>query len=504
MGNIVVDNTIEFLKDESTGELVGYKRKDGTERGIATTVTDPLTGEISFIQNGIVWQPKRTTPLRVATFGDSRADVGGNNAGCNITDQSTYTTTFALKVAHNIQPEKWMLPAYYQQAYLVANGGIGGETTANMVARDTAASSTTRRSISDVIATRPEVVILRGASINNFITAANSGNWSSLADTAISEHKTIINRFLAAGIFVIDEMDIGTDGTGATSLPHVLLALQKCNAAYKDYAATLPGKVAFLDLTGITTDSTGLMLSGMALTDGQGRHASIYAQSLIAKEEAKILASRFGVAMNTRYQGINAMKNATVTGLSMTDNSLFASFDPAAGGYGAPRGFTIGANGNGTRQNGRVEVIEGKNYYVVECAASATGSLLSTYCPIDTTNFTPAVGDIYAFEMDYVVGGVTNPSYTPAISALIGRFDFTTGGNTINLSNQTSQACPAMPVSGWFKGRIVTQPFVFPADTAALSAVEAYLSITVSEVTTWKLGICNPRLVKLGQPVTTI
>lgn len=46
MGNIVVDNTIEFLKDESTGELVGYKRKDGTERGIATTVTDPLTGGI--------------------------------------------------------------------------------------------------------------------------------------------------------------------------------------------------------------------------------------------------------------------------------------------------------------------------------------------------------------------------------------------------------------------------------------------------------------------------
>lgn len=57
MGNIVVDNTIEFLKDESTGELVGYKRKDGTERGIATTVTDPLTGGISYIANGTSYAP---------------------------------------------------------------------------------------------------------------------------------------------------------------------------------------------------------------------------------------------------------------------------------------------------------------------------------------------------------------------------------------------------------------------------------------------------------------
>lgn len=52
MGNIVVDNTIEFLKDESTGELVGYKRKDGTERGIATTVTDPFTGRIRNLPSG--------------------------------------------------------------------------------------------------------------------------------------------------------------------------------------------------------------------------------------------------------------------------------------------------------------------------------------------------------------------------------------------------------------------------------------------------------------------
>ena len=481
---------------------IGHPKASVENQAPVTFKTDPLTGGVSFLAgDDIAWQPKRTTPLRVATFGDSRADVGGNNAGANICDQQTYTTTFALKVAHNIQPEKWQLPAYYPQAYLVANGGIGGETTANMVARDTAAYSATRRSVSDVIATKPDVVLFRGASINNFITSANSGNWSTLADTAISEHKTIINRFLAAGVFVVDTMDIGTDGSGATSLPHVLLALQKCNAAYKEYAANLSGKMVFLDLTGITTDATGMMLPGMALADTLGRHANVFSQSLIAKEESREISARFGAASSTRYQGANSLKNATVVGLGMTDNSLFASYDAAAGGYGAPRGFTIGANGNGTRQNGRVEIIDGKNYYVVECLASAIGSQLSAYCPIDVSNFAPVAADIYAFEMDYVIGGVTIPSATPAISALVGRFGFTTAGNTINISNQAAYSLAAMPVAGYFKGRIVTQPFVFPGDTAALTAVEAYISVTVSDLTTWKLGICNPRLVKLGQPV---
>ena len=47
MANIV-DSTIEWLKDESTGVPVGFKKKDGTEGGLVTAETNPLTG-------GIVW-----------------------------------------------------------------------------------------------------------------------------------------------------------------------------------------------------------------------------------------------------------------------------------------------------------------------------------------------------------------------------------------------------------------------------------------------------------------
>lgn len=457
-----------------------------------------VTGGISLYAGGeLASMSKRNTPVRVATFGDSRADTSG------ICKQDVYTTTFAAKVSSNILPEKFQVHAYYPQAYLVANGGVGGQTTTNMVARDSAAYSTSRKAVTDIISLSPDVAILRAGSINDFLTAANAGNWSSLADTAIANHTLIINRFLAAGIFVIDEGEFGTDGTGATSLPHVLLAIQKVNAAYKAYAATLPTKIQYIDLTGITTDSTGLLLPNMALADATGRHASLYAQNLIGKEEARIFNAVFGASGKTRYQGVNAMKNAAVVTLNMPDNALFSSFNPSLGGYGAPNGYSIGANANGTRQNGKVEVIDGKSFYTIECNASAAGSLLAIYSPLDVANFAPAIGDIYAIEMDYVIAGVTNPSATPAISSLFGRFDFTIGANTININNQISQVAPAMPISGYFKSRIATVPFQFPADTAALASVEFLLSVTVSEITTWKLGVSNPRLVKLGQPVLT-
>ena len=42
MGNKIIDSIIEWLKDEDSGDGVGYKRKDGTERGIVTSETNHL------------------------------------------------------------------------------------------------------------------------------------------------------------------------------------------------------------------------------------------------------------------------------------------------------------------------------------------------------------------------------------------------------------------------------------------------------------------------------
>ena len=46
MGNKVIDGNIEWIKDADSGEVVGYKAADGTERYIPGVTFDPLTGGI--------------------------------------------------------------------------------------------------------------------------------------------------------------------------------------------------------------------------------------------------------------------------------------------------------------------------------------------------------------------------------------------------------------------------------------------------------------------------
>jgi lysophospholipase L1-like esterase len=70
--------------------------------------------------------------------------------------------------------DKFALPMLYPQALLVGNGGVSGDTTANMLLRDGNASSSSRKAITDILALRPDVVLLRGGSIND-LTGLTSG-----------------------------------------------------------------------------------------------------------------------------------------------------------------------------------------------------------------------------------------------------------------------------------------------------------------------------------------
>ena len=449
---------------------------------------DPITGRSIFSAGETSSEmPLRTTPLRVATFGDSTA-----NTNSTICAQDIYTTTFAAHVANSQSPERWQLPTFYPQAHLVANGGISGETTTNMLARETAAISATRKSISDVIDLRPDVVLLRAGSINN-VLSVTSGTLSSVVATCYAEHCQIINRFLDSGVIVIDEGIIGTDGTGATELAACLSAIQQLNTLFAAYAKTVPN-VYFKDWTGILHDGSGLFSSGIAQQDGLGRHAGLYAQSLIAREEAEIVSQVFGNCKGPRYQGPNVLKNAAVVAANLNNNSLFASYQPGGGFGGYPTGCSVGVS-QGVRQNGKVEVIDGKLYYTVENAATAANNYLNIYLPIDIANFVPAIGDIYGMEMDIIIGGVTN-STPPTLDQMIVKFDFTSAGQNIAISYQVASVS-ALPIAGYFKAHVTFPPFQFPLDTGVLTAVEAFVQAGTDEVVTWKLGVAMPRLVKI-------
>lgn len=68
MGDKIIDGSIEWIKDVDTGEVSGYKLKNGTERGIANVITNPLTGNITRIMPVTQAQYDALSPVDAETL----------------------------------------------------------------------------------------------------------------------------------------------------------------------------------------------------------------------------------------------------------------------------------------------------------------------------------------------------------------------------------------------------------------------------------------------------
>jgi len=485
------------LTNEAALISAGIARNDYVQDGVSPLYPpnrDYATAVVGAA--GVLKFNRRTTPLRVASFGDSTA-----NLGSSLTDISTATTTFAAKSYSSISLDKWQLPTFYPQAYIVANGGVSGETTTQMLARDTATVSTTRKSIADVLDTRPDVVLLRGGSTND-LTGVTSATLASVVATTYANHVKIINRFVSCGVFVVDEGIYAYSGTAATDPASTRLALLQLNSMFAAYAETLPGKVKFIDWTNILRDANGYFLPNVASGDGLGLHLSAYGQYLAAQQESAALNFAFGVSSTApRYPGANVLKNAAVVSANMNNNSLYAA--TTSPGYGTvPTGCAWNIS-NGTRQNAAVEAINGKFYATCECAASAANNFLTFFAPLDTANFVPAVGDVYGVEFDIYIAG-TGGALPPMLKTMSGSFNFTSGGNNIAITAGQIAYPTLIPNASGFFAKLTFPPFVFPADTSTLTVAELFFKVTTDDVVTWKMGVAHPRLVKLNQAVVML
>lgn len=423
----------------------------------------------------------RTFPVRVATFGDSTANL--NTA---FHDISVLSASGAA-----ISPEKSQIQNLYPQAYFVGNGGISGQTTTQMLARDASATGANRKAIGDIIDLRPDVVLLRGGSINN-ISGATAGTVDALVATCYAEHCTIIQRFLAAGLPVIDSGIYGYAGSG-TDPATVRSALMRLEALFDAYAAQYPGRVFRPSWTGVLRDGTGAFLPNVVLADGQGLHLSFYGQYLASQQEAAFIAQLFGASSGPRYRGPNLLRNAATA--ANGGNSLFAS--TSTGGLGTtPTGFTFGTAGaGGTRQNGKIETIDGRVWATMEFVPTATGGI-NIYMPLDAANWTTAAGDVWAPEFDFMFQPLSGSSIP--VSGMIARWWFNTGAAVNIDAMQISQPFTWPLASAWM-GRVLMQPTQFGASE---TAPELYIQISVADTTPIKIGVSAPRLVKMGTSST--
>lgn len=468
------------------GKLVGIIDHEEKERGIVLTDVNEVTGVIEFIVNGKKHRRVRRTPVLVATFGDSTASTGIPSG--NLSDARQIAVAFPASGATTVglnQTPRYLLQTLYPQAYAVADCGISGTTTASMVARDAGAYSTTRKAMKDCLDLGPDVVILRAGSPNDFSTVT-SGTWRAQADTTFANHKILVSRAVAGGAIVIDEGFYGYgDGSGATATDpaSVRLAVLYLNALYKAHAETLPGLVFFLDPqeAGIQ-EADGKFSAGVSY---DGVHLGTVGGYRIAQKEAEILTSVFGPSGGVRYPGANLIVNSM--------------FQDSASGLAT--GIQLPAGTNGAWSGQAIESIGGKIWQtaIFTPSAAAASGTMSIYSMINGFIVGATIDDVFGLEFDVLIQG---QGANPVPTLVYGQLDIAKTGNgriieysTVGYDNDTDT----------YTCHLVFQPIKLLDVTTILvngagGAGLLYKSDTLAPV---KVGISNPRLVKLNQAVLT-
>lgn len=442
-----------------------------------THVTRPGLTQILF---GAAEQRKRTTPLRIATFGDSTAMV----SSLSRTDVSAWDVAFRAgtnNTTHKI--ETALVLALYSQAYLVGDGGIGGQTAATMLARSGNSPSSTRKAIEDIIALSPDVVLLRGGSINDFvgfrapITQAN-------INSVVANHLLIISAFNSAGIYVID---CGIYGySGATNTSQVQAAILNFNS---QLAGRSGGLYKFIDIRGVTCDpTTGAYLRGIS---SDGAHLGNGGGFAVGKLEVAELVAKFGTPAGTRYVGANAVSNFNLTQFGLQ----------AYGTLGD--GWQLIANST-TRANANIETIGGITYQTCEFTPTADAGNGQVKAPFRLNGASPDIaisaGQIYGLEFDFIIAGLNWGA--PPAGSFLARMDIVEGTSRNNYTALLDGSNDAL--GGFVMGHAIFPPIAIPdfgGTQVNITASEFLLSFTLSTAndrTPFKLGLGNPRMVLLA------
>ncbi len=262
--------------------------------------------------------------LRVATFGDSTADAS------SLTAQDISLFQASLNGHQLIASRKYQLSFYYPAAYLVGNGGIGGETTAGMIHRDVEPVSIQRKSTEDIIALKPQVILFRGGSIND-LPNVNKNNRASIVNETYTHHITLLERFTTADLPVLDSgifgysfpkggMEVG--GYSKADPTQVRLALTELNNKFRTYAKT-HDKVYFVDPVGVVSDTKGKYFFTMT---EEGIHLSLQGSLAMAKKEAEVVAKIFGESVEKAFE--KGGKN-NYPKINPANNPLFKATDSA-------------------------------------------------------------------------------------------------------------------------------------------------------------------------------
>ena len=369
-------------------------------------LTNPEADQVQALVSGALNLRESESVVPIALYGDSRANLGFSGV-TNAYDMRTWITTtptgtvaggnFAFRAGAAVQ-------SYYPAAKLVANCGVSGDTLAQMVTRETAGASATRKSIADAWSVGARVMIVR-AGINSITSLVTAGYVQATADTIIAARQDLIQRAVNAGFLVIDEGEAGYDYVGDSGafpqsrIDAIRRTITAVNEAAAAFAGASDGSVHYLDTKALTCDSTGQWLTGMCedtASPGQRVHQSAKAADIVGSAEAALLSGlfRFCAPSYVRY----------ATGLADTGNLLpNANLSASTGGLGTGWGTT--GSGSSPVRTPSIITRGGKRWQALDCTfgAAQAGSYGAILIPIPIHSggsITVAENEVYGFEVD--------------------------------------------------------------------------------------------------------
>lgn len=426
-------------------------------------------------------------PIRVATFGDSTASLGhvwtvGGVASPDLSEinlplpgSGTTSLTYGGQGKNSAS-------LFAPEARVVWSGGVSGENTTQMLARDSAAASLTRRAITDLIAVKPDVVILRAGSINDVMALTAATGTQALIDAIYDRHVKIISRIMLSGAFIVDEGLFGySAAVGAEDLAYRRAVLVELNARFASLVSVFGAhRYAFLSPVGILSDTAGAYLTGVS---SDGVHILDARGSLaLGAAEAAVIQSVFG---NNRR---------AIPATNLFSNPVFAVESSTTWGSWAT-GISFSASGK-TRDSAAIERINGVPFTLVSGIGGGAGSIENVIA-LGIDGATPAIsiseGDKLYISADAYIKNTHTVEQSFNVSLVLDFYH--TDGRRINIQWQENLT-PLAPG----ESRLLCfefPPFVSPIASSDIKSTTT-AKVIFSTLTTgdFRCGIGNVRVAK--------
>lgn len=425
----------------------------------------------------------------VGTFGDSIANI------------STYGTQDLRQIssgafASNADRMGVALNALSGGAIrVVFNGGISGETTTQMLARDAAGGSSTRKALTDAVTSGCRYLVF-SAGINDFQHSAlpagsSAATIASTVAATVSNVKALLRRAVSLGMVPIFPALLGyryetvnfgslpTNNAAAVATTQTALAL--FNAAIKAEIVAAGGLLGFFEDSGRASvvDSAGAWLAGM--DQGDGLHPSWNACRLVYAPVAQRILSQAGLS--------GASPLCYPDGVNLFSNSDFsASTSGQATGVNA---YTQA--GTVTLAKSLVEW-RGQMWQEVLCTPTVLDGNGNAGVELDLTWTASGISlnDVIGGEVSvYIDDGSGGP---PPVFQWMVRTRANT--NYADTPNYNPTVNPKVTAKAPIDARISTPPIVSPAATPA-TALLSVLALTNS-LSPFRIRIARPRVVKLA------